>query len=233
MIIGILEADILADEVIQRYGRYADSFEKLLSAADPQLAFQTYHVTQQEYPQNIDECDAYLITGSKASVYDDADWIQRLKHFVVECFEQEKKLLGICFGHQLIAHALGGLVKKNTRGWGMGLASSQVTGKPDWLSPVQKEFNLLVSHQDQVMKLPPQASLIAGNDFCPIASYQVNRSILTFQGHPEFNRDYIQYLMSNRRKVIGEQVYQQAKRSLRQDLDHELVEQWIVNFIRA
>lgn len=233
MIIGILEADVLADEVIQRYGRYADSFEELLSAADPQLSFQIYHVTQQDYPLNIDECDAYLITGSKASVYDDADWIQRLKHFVVECFEQEKKLLGICFGHQLIAHALGGLVKKNQKGWGMGLASSKVTGKPDWLSPVQNEFNLLVSHQDQVMQLPPQASLIAGNDFCPIASYQVNRSILTFQGHPEFNRDYIQYLMSTRRKVIGEQVYQQAKQSLQQDLDHELVGQWIVNFIRA
>lgn len=232
MKIGILEADDLADEVIQRYGHYAETFEQLLSAVDPQLAFKTYHVTQQQYPQHIDDCDAYLMTGSKFSCYEDIHWIHWLKQFVVDCLEQEKKLIGICFGHQLIAQALGGSVQKHDKGWGIGLASSDVATTPDWLTPKQPQFNLLVSHQDQVTRLPPEASLIATNEFCPIAGYQVNHSILTFQGHPEFSRDYVQHLMTNRRQDIGEQTYQQAMDSLEQNEDHELVAKWIVNFIR-
>lgn len=232
MIIGVLQTDVLADQVVQRYGSYVDMFETLLSAADTQLAFQTYQVKHGEYPKNIHECDVYLITGSKSSCYEDAHWIHQLKQFVVDCFEQDKKLLGICFGHQLIADALGGLVQKSDKGWGVGLASSTVTQTPHWLTPEQQQFNLLVNHQDQVIQLPPQASLIATNEFCPIASYQVDRSVLTFQGHPEFSRDYLHHLMTKRRQIIGEQAYQQGMKSLQQNEDNELVAQWIVNFIR-
>ena len=232
MIIGILEADELNDEVIQRYGRYAETFEQLLSAVDPQLTFQTYQVTQQQFPQSIDACDAYVLTGSKYSCYEDIHWINQLKQFVVECHAQNKKLIGICFGHQLIAQALGGSVQKHDKGWGIGMASSDVRTTPQWLTPKQPQFNLLVSHQDQVTRLPQQASLVASNEFCPIAGYHVNHTILTFQGHPEFNHDYLQYIMTQRREVIGEQAYQQAIESLQQDEDNELVAQWIVNFIR-
>jgi GMP synthase-like glutamine amidotransferase len=233
LIIGILEADELNDEVIQRYGRYAETFEQLLSAVDPHLAFQTYQVTQQEFPQSIDACDAYVLTGSKHSCYEDIPWINQLKQFVVECHAKKKKLIGICFGHQLIAQALGGSVQKHDKGWGIGMSSSDVKTTPHWLTPKQPQFNLLVSHQDQVTRLPQQASLVASNDFCPIAGYHVNHTILTFQGHPEFNHDYLQYIMTQRREVIGEQAYQQAIESLQQDEDNELVAQWIVNFIRG
>lgn len=232
MIIGILEADELAEDVIRRYGRYAETFEHLLSGVDRQLAFKTYHVTREQYPQDIHECDAYLMTGSKYSVYDDIHWIHWLQQFVIDCVEQQKKLIGICFGHQLVAQALGGAVHKHDKGWGIGLASSEVTHAPNWLTPRQDQFNLLVSHQDQVTRLPRQASLIATNEFCPIAGYQVDHSILTFQGHPEFNRDYIEHLMTQRRQDIGEQAYQLAMQSLQHDEDNELVAQWIVNFIR-
>ena len=232
MIIGILEADELTEDVIQRYGHYAETFEQLLSGIDPRLAFKTYHVTREHYPQDINECDAYLMTGSKYSVYQDIHWIHWLQQFVVDCVEQQKKLIGICFGHQLVAQALGGTVHKHDKGWGIGLASSDITCAPDWLTPRQDQFNLLVSHQDQVTRLPQQASLIATNEFCPIAGYQVDHSILTFQGHPEFNRDYIEHLMNQRRPDIGEQAYQQAIQSLQHNEDNELVAQWIVNFIR-
>jgi len=233
MIIGILEADVLADDVRRRFGSYADMFEKLLSGADPQLVFRTYQVTQQHYPQHIDECDAYLVTGSKASCYDDEDWIDRLKRFVAECFDNNKKQVGICFGHQLIAQALGGQVRKNDAGWDIGLATSDVTDHPGWLVPERQQFNLLVSHQDQVMRLPDQAVLFAANAFCPIAGYHIDPSVLTFQGHPEFERDYLQYLMTNRREIIGEQAYRHAQLSLRQRVDDDVVAQWLVKFINT
>ena len=125
----------------------------------------------------------------------------------------------------------GRLITKNDDGWGIGLASSNVTQTPDWLLPEHKHCNLLVSHQDQVTELPKHASLIATNDFCPIAGYQVNSSILTFQVHPEFNRDYLQYIMGKRRSIIGEETYQHAIQSLEKTVDHELVATWIVNFL--
>ena len=130
LIIGILEADTLDDEVIEQYGRYADSFEQLLSSIDPQLDFQTYHVTRHEYPQDIYECDAYLITGSKSSCYEDVDWIHRLKQFVVNCHEQEIKMVGICFGHQLIADALGGAVPAGSMIWAPGPGSPRRSSGP-------------------------------------------------------------------------------------------------------
>ncbi len=232
MIIGIVETDQLDEEVLRLFGNYTDRFAQLLRTADPRLQFRTYCALSQQYPQDIDACDAYLITGSKFSVYEQAAWIGRLQQFVRDCYVREKKLIGICFGHQLIAHALGGDVCKSEKGWGVGLIRSEITQASAWLSPELDVFGLLVNHQDQVTRLPRGAALIATNDFCPVSSYQVNQSILTFQGHPEFSRDYLQYLIAKRRQDIGESVYQQAIASLDQPVDHEKVAKWIVNFIR-
>ena len=232
MNIGILEADTLTNDVVRRFGRYADSFARLFSNIDPGLRFETYHVTENEYPKDLNACDAYLVTGSKSSCYEDLDWINRLKRFVRECVDREIKLLGICFGHQLIAQTLGGAVERSEKGWGVGLACSEITHTPEWLVPQQATFNLLVSHRDQVVRLPQEASLIATNDFCPIAGYQVNHTVLTFQGHPEFSRDYLRHIMTERRAHIGEQAYAQGIKSLEQNEDNELVGRWILNFIR-
>ena len=233
MIIGIVEADQLDEEVLRQFGNYTDRFAELLCTADPRLQFRTYCALSQQYPEDIDACDAYLITGSKFSAYEEVAWIGHLKQFVRDCYAREKKLIGICFGHQLIAHALGGDVRKSEKGWGVGLIRSEITHSSAWLSPELDVFSLLVNHQDQVTRLPRDAALIATNNFCPVSSYQVNQSILTFQGHPEFSPDYLQYLIAKRRQDIGESVYRQAIASLEQPVDHEQVAKWIVNFIRG
>ena len=235
MKIGILHADDLAKEILNEYGDYADMFQNLLLSVDDTLSFSTYQVTQSEYPSTIDECDAYLLTGSKFSAYDDEAWIKQLIKFIVELHQQQKKLIGICFGHQLIAHALGGLTQKSEKGWGVGLIISdvkQTADKYDWLTPEKEGFSLLVSHQDQVVKLPPGAELIASNAFCLNAGFQIGESVLTFQGHPEFSVEYLKYIMNNRREIIGEETYSLALLSIKQPADQELVAQWLVNFIK-
>lgn len=236
MKIGIFEAQNLSNDIQERYGSYGDMFQRLLgsieSTVEDQLSFQTYQVKEFEYPDNIDQCDVYLITGSKSSAYANRPWIQQLQDYVIKLSNHPKKLIGICFGHQIIAQALGGQVQKHKNGWGIGLSLSTVLRTKPWMDPARESFSLLVSHQDQVMTLPQHAELIAGDEFCQNSSYQIGEHILTFQGHPEFSHEFLKYLMLKRRKLIGEQPYQQALASLSHSADHRLIAQWILNFVK-
>jgi len=231
--IGILEADVLSEALRKQYGSYGDMFQNLLHSVDRNLALPRYQVTESDYPEDIDDCDAYLITGSKSSIYDDKPWIRQLHDYVVTLAGRQKKLIGICFGHQLIAQALGGRTQKSVKGWGVGLTTSTVYVSKPWMDPVQTTFALLISHQDQVTALPPDAELIAGDDFCAYASYQIGAHILTFQGHPEFTPDYARQRMHDRREIIGEQRYQQGMASLNHNADDLLIAKWIINFVRG
>ena len=96
-------------------------FRNVLLQADPNIQIHSYEVQFGDYPATLDECDAYLITGSKVSAYDDIPWINELKIFVCALHQHQKKLIGICFGHQLIAEALGGKVERSKRGWHVGV----------------------------------------------------------------------------------------------------------------
>ena len=231
MRVGILEADHLDEGLREQYGSYGDMFEALLKPVDGSLRFSRYQVTDCHYPQHIDDCDAYLITGSKSGIYDDEPWIQRLHDYVVALAGRRKKLIGVCFGHQLIAQALGGRAEKSGKGWGVGLSRSAVYGSKPWMEPAKETFTLITSHQDQVTALPPRAELIAGDEFCTYASYQIGDHILTFQGHPEFTPAYARQRMEDRREILGEERYQQGVASLDQDADHLVIARWIINFL--
>ena len=128
MKIGILEADQLSETLRRQYGSYGDMIQNLLQSLDQRLAFTRYQVTESNYPENIDDCDAYLITGSKFSIYDNEPWIKDLQEYVIALAGQQKKLIGICFGHQLIAHALGGQTQKSEKGNEHGLCLQAVDG---------------------------------------------------------------------------------------------------------
>jgi len=232
MRIGILETDKLKPEIRQQYGSYADMFQQLFLSIDTELEFNVYLVIDGQYPVSIDECDAYLITGSQFSAYDNDEWLQKLREYVVLLHQQKKKLTGICFGHQLIAHALGGETKRSDKGWGVGNISSEIKVLKQWMGNSEKSFSLLVSHQDQVTSLPQGGELIASNDFCKISSFQVADHILCFQGHPEFSEDYLNYLINKRRDLIGENTVKEAQDSLKRKHDGKLVANWLINFIK-
>ncbi len=237
MRIGILETATLEPAVKNKYGSYAEMFQRLFLSVDNQLQFNDYPVINGLYPDSIDECDAFLITGSKFDAHGEDPWILKLRDYIIDLHQQRKRLIGICFGHQLIARALGGLTQRNKNGWGVGNACSHIDQVKPWMGAEnnqssKKQFSLLVSHQDQVVKLPDQAQLIASSDYCPISSYQVGNHILTFQGHPEFQAEYLRYTMTKRHDLIGEEKYQQAMASLKQPNDSLLVTRWMINFVK-
>ena len=143
-----------------------------------------------------------MITGSKSSVYDDKDWIRSLEGFVRECHAARRKVIGICFGHQLVAQALGGVVGKSDKGWGVGVNCYSVDQAAFDLADGDR-FCLLASHQDQVMTMPPGAQRIATNDHCEVAGMTLGAHMLTFQGHPEFIPEYSREIMNFRHDMIG------------------------------
>ncbi len=230
--LGILDCDILHDTLIKEYVSYPHMIQTLFMQVDPSLQFTVYPVMEGEYPAALDECDGYLITGSKSSVYDSDEWIGQLRNYIRTLATHRKKMVGICFGHQLLAHVLGGQTRKSEMGWGVGVMDSEVVTQPDWMRPAQPSYSLLVSHQDQVVQLPPNAQTVATSRFCLNAAFQIEDYGLGFQGHPEFTRGYSRQLMEMRRDRIPQEVVEAGLTSLTTETDHLLVARWIVNFLQ-
>jgi GMP synthase-like glutamine amidotransferase len=233
MKLGILKTDAVRPEWVSEFGEYPDMFVALLSRADPSLEFTVYDVECGEYPADIDEVDAYLITGSKSSVYDNKPWIATLMDFVRGLHQRRKKLVGICFGHQLVAQALGGSTRKSSKGWGVGLQTHHFSSVPAWHDQGDLDLDILVSHQDQVMTVAQGAQVLAGNAFCENAVCQLGGHILTFQGHPEFVACYAQQVMELRKELIGEDAYTVGMASLVGEHQGQRVARWIINFLTA
>ncbi len=232
MKIGILKADSVMEQYQPEFGDYPAMFESLLLAAEGNADIVTYDIEQFEYPEAIDVCDGYVITGSKKSVYDDEPWIHELAEYVRALHAARQKTVGICFGHQMVAHALDGRTEPAEVGWGVGVHQNEIVRKAPWMTPELDDVNLLVSHKDQVTRLPSGATLIGSSDFCPHAMYTLGDHILTFQGHPEFSKPYSKALLDHREDILGPDVYQTGVDSLMHDTHETIVSRWIINFIR-
>ncbi|MEM9386564.1 MAG: GMP synthase [Pseudomonadota bacterium] len=233
MRLGILRTDTVRPGFVERFGQYPQMFRRLLGDADEGLEFRDYDVQEGEFPADLDEVDAYLITGSKFSAYEGLPWIVELIDCVRTLHAARKKLIGICFGHQVVAIALGGRVEKSERGWGVGVHAATFHETPAWHDGADPVFRILVSHQDQVVELGERMRVLAGSDFCPIAVTQVDEHILTFQGHPEFETGYSRELIELRGEAVGVQTYRRGLESLATAPEGARVARWIVSFLKA
>lgn len=233
MLLGILQCDSVRPELQPRFGDYPDMFRQLLTTERVQPDYRIYDLTRDRFPGSPDECDAWLITGSKWGVNDGEDWIERAHEFVRELHAGRYTLIGICFGHQMAARALGGRVERAAAGWGAGLHTARILERHAWMQPEREELSLLVSHQDQVIEPPPGIQHLAAHDFCPYDMFQIDEHILTFQGHPEFPVEYSRALIEIRWDVLGPERARAALDSLAQPPDAAVAAEWIHRFIEA
>jgi GMP synthase-like glutamine amidotransferase len=189
-------------------------------------------VAQDEFPAAPDECDAYVITGSPRGAYDSDPWISDLMQFIRDGVQAGKKFIGICFGHQVLAQALGGHVEKSEKGWGLGLKTLEISQAKPWMNGQQGQMALYFAHQDQVKRLPPDAELLGGSEFCPVGLYTIQDQIFGIQGHPEFSRSIMSDIVK-RQKLNGDvAVAAAAEASLEAGTPDDLiVAHWIVNFL--
>lgn len=233
MRLGILKCDNVSDVFEAEHGQYPAMFLNLLRPFSPDLQITIYDVEQGEFPTDLNAVDAYLITGSRHGVNDGFPWIAQLEACVRSLYDAQKKVIGICFGHQLIAKALGGRVIKSPKGWGVGMSQNKMLRIKEWMNPQPASFNLLVSHQDQVVDLPVGAEILASNDFCPYYMMQIGNHFLTIQGHPEFTKAYSRALMVSREDALNEMEFAQGIKSLELPEDDKLIAQWIMCFLNA
>ena len=233
MRIGILQCDDVNDSLQPAYGNYPQMFADALRAVLPDCELPTYRVLDGQFPDSPDECDAWLITGSRFGVNDDLPWIDVLCDFVRTLWQQQRPLVGVCFGHQLVAKALGGTVVKSEKGWGIGMSFNQVIERKSWMQPFQAHLDILVSHQDQVAVLPSQAEVLASSDFCPYYLLQYANCFLSIQGHPEFCAGYCRALMTMRKGILPAERLQAGLDSLSSEPDSQLMMKWMVQFLQG
>lgn len=229
--LGILETDTLYDDLLDDYQSYGTMFEQFFNRLGGKLSVRFYDVQNGELP-NTGDCHAYLITGSKAGVYDTYPWISALSEWIRLAFSQHEKIAGICFGHQILAHSLGGFAGKSDKGWGIGVHTTQIIKHPGWLNDDASHIRLIYSHQDQVERLPPQAKRLTQSDFCENAAFFIDQRVLSFQGHPEFTPEYLSRLLPRRIAAIGEERYQQGMNTLNQPTDADRIGRWLLEFMQ-
>ncbi|MBL9056677.1 MAG: type 1 glutamine amidotransferase [Rhodobacteraceae bacterium] len=191
MLIGILQTGLAPEALAPEMGDYPDMFARLLEGHG--FTFRTYKVVDGEFPKGVADCQGWLITGSRHGVYEDHPWIPPLEQFIRDCFTAHVPVVGICFGHQIVAQAMGGKVERFASGWAVGATDYDFAGE---------KLTLNAWHRDQVVQAPPGAKVIASNDFCANAALLYDDRALTVQAHPEFRPAFVDGLMKTRGKGL-------------------------------
>ncbi|MEM5515718.1 glutamine amidotransferase [Henriciella sp. AS95] len=235
MRLTIIETGLPPETLRGDWPNYPSMFHDFLAPHLPGLETETASVvTGGDFP-DLDTTEAILVTGSAAGVYEHHPWMQPLFNFIQRAAAKGVPQIGVCFGHQAIAKALGGRVEKSDKGWGIGRHTYEICARPDWMENYSGDtFSLGVSHQDQVQSLPPGAHIVAASDFTPYAALDYGAvPAISFQGHPEFSSGFSCALYNVRRgTAFTDERVDEACDSLANPVDNAQVGLWMANFLR-
>lgn len=226
--IAILKTGGPPPALAETHGDYPAMFRDLLGDA---FSYTTFDVQACEWPDPV-AFDGAIITGSSAGVYEKDAWIEALLDWI-RMARGELRMVGVCFGHQAMAQALGGRVEKSDRGWGVGLHRYDVIEDEPWMTPPGTALAMPASHQDQVVEKPAEARVWLTSAFAPLAGLAWGDDLISMQGHPEFTPAYASDLTGGRRGRIDPALVDEALESLKAPDDRALAGEWIRRFLSA
>ncbi len=228
MRIGLLMVGHVAPTSTDIAGDYPELFAALLRRPDLELV--RYDLDESRFPDSTAECDGWLVSPSRCSVSDPHPWIAESQRLIHEIITTERPYVGICFGHQLAAQALGVAVTRAADGWQVGVQDYEIVAPRPWMRPMHSTISLIASHEDQVTELPADAKLLARTPGCPVAGMLIGDRAWTLQPHPEFTPELADHLLAQRIELIGSEKVARARSTLRRPLNRFDVGLWIGRF---
>jgi GMP synthase-like glutamine amidotransferase len=231
MKLTILQTGAVPEHLQPEHGDYPAMFRRMFDSTGIQFDYDDVNVLGGDPLPDPATLDGIVITGSPAGVYEDHFWLPPLREFIREAYRVGTPMVGICFGHQVIADALGGVVTKSDRGWGLGRHNYQVGQGPEFLQQLADKVAVACSHQDQVIVPPDEAQVILSSEFAPNAGlYYRNGKALSFQPHPEFDDTYATALVEMRRGRATDEVVETALGSMATPSDSQKLRHAIAEF---
>jgi GMP synthase-like glutamine amidotransferase len=225
--IGLLLVGHIDSSSLHVGGDYPDLYQALLGPLGIELT--TYRCDEGQMPQSLSEQDGWLCSPSRLSVYDNVEWLRDVEQLLRDMVAKETPYVGICFGHQLMAQALGSTVAKADVGWGIGAKRYEIVEQQSWMDSSQ-DIVLAASHQDQVQSLPDGARLMATAPYCPIGGMLIGDRAWTIQIHPEFSAPLADSLLNTRRALFGTEQVDAARATLAEPLEQQRIAGWISRF---
>ena len=201
-----------------------------LGGCRPTWQFDTWRTSAGEWPPDAACYDGLIITGSPASVNDEAPWIAQLKQLIRDRHQSKGAMLGLCFGHQAIASAMGGRVARSALGMRVGTASTQLDRTTAWMEPLRPAFTLYAAHDEQVVALPDAATCLGGDDGCAVGAYTIGDHVLGLQYHPEFSAAFMSDLLDTLAPKLSAEALALGRAQLAGTVDAPLVWGWIARF---
>ena len=208
----------------------AEKFRLLIQTRRPDWRMSSFALPSGEFPTDLAQFDGFIIGGSPASVNDADPWIGHLMQAIPRVVALNRPLFGACFGHQVIAKALGGAVGRNPGGWVFGVTQTEVMAPAPWMADQPGPVRLNAAHSEQVTRLPPGAELIGGNGACPVGFYRVGDGVFATQYHPEFTDAFVAALVEEYADDLQPAVAAGARRSLAVAAESDRMADWIIGF---
>ncbi|WP_425044556.1 type 1 glutamine amidotransferase [Primorskyibacter sp. S87] len=228
--LAILMTNTDESSFAHRHPKDGVKFTDLIQMVRPDWTLEVFPVKDGVFPEDLFSFDGLIITGSPASVGDNAPWISDLVGLIKTARDARIPMFGACFGHQAIALALGGKIGPNPNGWVHGLTRNSLQAYPDWTKDLPEEVKLYASHKEQVVSAPAEATVLSSGPDCPISGFVVDRYIYTTQHHPEMTPGFIAALTDEMQEELGQDAYETARASLTEHSDQRAFAESIARF---